>query len=112
MNHLDEIAADIRLAQQTIPNGDITAEPGKSILAARLRLQHEHAPYLLAVVREVAGLHQPVPDGLGDTSTEYGTVSPACGTCGTHGEYAVPWPCPTARALQALTESKERNHEV
>ena len=57
MNHLDEIAADITRAQQTIPNGDITAEPGKSILAARLRLQHEHAPYLLAVVREVQTVH-------------------------------------------------------
>lgn len=67
-----------------------------------------HAPAdlssLLAVVREVAGLHRPVPDGLGDTGTGYGTVSPACGTCGTHDEYAVPWPCPTARALEALTE--------
>lgn len=28
-------------------------------------------------------------------------------TCGTHSEYAVPWPCPTARAVQALTETTE-----
>lgn len=75
-----------------------------------------HAPAdlaaLLAVVREVARLHQPIPDGMGFIDGSYGTISPACGTCGAYDEYAVPWPCPTARALQALTESKERNHEV
>lgn len=60
MNRLDKIATDIALAQQTIPNGDITTEPGASILAARLRLQNEHAPDILAVVREVATVAVPV----------------------------------------------------
>lgn len=63
---------------------------------------------LLAVVREVAALHQPVQDGLGELDDgSYGTISPACSTCGTHDEYAVPWPCPTARALEVLTETTE-----
>ena len=52
-------------------------------------------------------LHQPVQDGLGYLDDgSYGTISPACSTCGTHDEYAVPWPCPTARAV-ALTETEE-----
>lgn len=97
MNRLDEIAARLE-----------ATDNGYGAFSA-MRPEFDA---LLAVVREVAGLHRPVPDGLGDTGTGYGTVSPACGTCGTHDEYAVPWPCPTGRALQALTESKERNHEV
>lgn len=60
MTRLDKIADDLTLAQQDIPNGDVTAEPGKSILAARLRLQREHAPYLLDFAREVAEITIPV----------------------------------------------------
>lgn len=35
-----------------------------------------------------------LPDGT------YGWIEPACTTCGTEDEYAVPWPCPTVRALR------------
>lgn len=55
------------------------------------------APRTLGIVREVARLHQPIPDGMGFID----------GTCGTHDEYAAPRPCPTARAVQALTTTEE-----
>lgn len=50
---LDAIEADQRLAVQMIPGGDVTTEPGAGILAARLRLQEEHVPALLARMREM-----------------------------------------------------------
>lgn len=62
---------------------------------------------LLAVVREVAGLHQPYRteclNPCHETDCEAAQI---CKTC----DHI--WPCQTGRALQALTESKERNHEV
>ena len=30
---------------------------------------------------------------------DYVDLGPCCETCGTNGEYGVPWPCPTARAI-------------
>lgn len=48
---LDAIEADRSIAVMTIPDGDVTTEPGATILAARLRLQHEHVPALLATLR-------------------------------------------------------------
>jgi hypothetical protein len=63
----------------------------------------------LAKARE---LHQPEPDGLGfrdkpypDGDGAYGRIDPACPTCGQHDEYAVPWPCATAKALGMTGES-------
>jgi hypothetical protein len=41
-------------------------------------------------------MHQPV-DGMGFTSSGYGSVDSACQTCGTADEYAVIWPCLTVR---------------
>lgn len=86
MTRLDKIAADITLAQQTIPNGDVTAEPGRSILAARLRLQHEHAPALLDFAREVAEMVTTGPDAY---DANYDDVRDAL------------------NALEALTETTE-----
>lgn len=89
--------------------GQRAAGYARHLRQAEVNFAHAEAPRLLAVVREVAALHQPVQDGLGYLGDgSYGTISPACSTCGTHDEYAVPWPCPTARAVQALTETTAR----
>ena len=45
-------------------------------------------------------LHQPVTDGMGFTEDGYGGISPACSSCGTCDEYAVPYPCPTVTAIR------------
>lgn len=102
MNHLDEIAADITRAQQTIPNGDITVEPGRSILAARLRLQREHAPYLLAVVRDVQTVH----------ARYFNTdVPPGHEDAGCEPEDVWRFDRDYRAALSALTETEETNDD-
>lgn len=99
MTRLDEIAARL----EAEPDGPDLCPVSECEVCTQVR----DARALLAAVREVATLHRPVPDGWGFIGDSYGTVSPACGTCGTHSEYAVPWPCPTARAVQALTTTEE-----
>ena len=39
-------------------------------------------------------------DGMGFTEDGYGGISPACSSCGTSDEYAVPYPCPTVTAIR------------
>lgn len=85
MTRLDEIAARLE-----------AADNGYGAFSA-MRPEFDA---LLAVVREVAGLHRAEP-GVSN--------GVACNIC---RECLKAWPCPTARALQALTETKERNHEV
>lgn len=65
-----------------------------------LRTRAEDAKAKLAAVR---ALHQ-VATGVGwnpdgdSTPGAYGDIEQACATCGTVGEYAVRWPCPTITA--------------
>lgn len=71
-------------------------------LLAALAVRAEQADRLQARVDAALALHGPVPDGQGFGSADpggYGRIDPACGTCGTHGEYATPHPCGTYRAL-------------
>lgn len=107
MNRLENITADIAMAKQTIPNGDITTEPGASILAARLRLQNEHAPELLAAVQEVAARHRRT-DASEDPEWRdvTGLRDAYCAHC------LADWPCPDARAVQALTETTEETTDA
>lgn len=73
-------------------------------MAAGFMAERDEARRQLA---EAAALHQPMRDSNGeiadgqgwDESGDYTTFSPVCPTCGTSGEYAVPWPCATAAAL-------------
>jgi hypothetical protein len=52
-----------------------------------------------AALDRVRALHQPVK-GLGyRAGGSYGHIEQACTTCGTSGEYAIPWPCDTIRAI-------------
>ena len=53
----------------------------------------------------VLALHQPVTDGMGFTEDGYGGISPACSSCGTSDEYAVPYPCPTVTAITTALEA-------
>jgi hypothetical protein len=54
-----------------------------------------------AKIDAALALHQPFPDcGQGYLPDgSYGYIEPACLVCGTADEYAVPWPCDTAKAL-------------
>lgn len=67
-----------------------------------------HAPADLAALvkfaREVERLHKPHPDGGQgyDSAGEYVWFDQVCQTCGQHDEYGVPWPCPTAQAVQGF----------
>ncbi|MFC5992899.1 hypothetical protein ACFQE5_01590 [Pseudonocardia hispaniensis] len=55
--------------------------------------------------RAVLALHRDAGPSEGyDSSGRYTDLPRCCDTCGTHGEYGVPWPCPTARALGATDE--------
>lgn len=56
----------------------------------------------IAAERRLLEAHQQV-EGNGyepdDPGERYGPIASACSSCGTSDEYAVPWPCPTVRAL-------------
>lgn len=48
----------------------------------------------------VLALHQNAGRSQGyKENGSYGYIDACCGTCGEFGEYGVPYPCPTARAL-------------
>ncbi|MFE5332919.1 hypothetical protein ACFRCG_41705 [Embleya sp. NPDC056575] len=93
---LDLVAPDTaRRTADTITDDDLDA-----LYASRDALYAER-DQLAAAAQRVRDLHQPIGDGLGyvDGGSDYGDIAPACSTCGTHDEYAVPWPCATIRAL-------------
>lgn len=73
-----------------------TPEDREFIAAARTDV-----PALLDALEKVLELHQPVTDGMGFTEDGYGGISPACSSCGTSDEYAVPYPCPTVAKVEA-----------
>ena len=87
----------------TAPNPD----PRETL--ARIRAQADAArtdvPALLDALEKVLELHQPVTDGMGFTEDGYGGISPACSSCGTSDEYAVPYPCPTVTAITTALEA-------
>ncbi|QVQ51316.1 hypothetical protein J4H86_21240 [Spiractinospora alimapuensis] len=61
-------------------------------------------PIDLAAIRvdqldRVRDLHRPVPGQGYLPDGGYGDIAPSCSSCGTPGEYAVPWPCPTIRVV-------------
>jgi hypothetical protein len=61
---------------------------------------------LCAAVDAALALHQPAPgSGQGFLADgQYGDIDPACQTCGTWDEYAVPYPCATVRALAPVAD--------
>ena len=65
----------------------------------------ERMEALEAALEKVLELHQPVTDGMGFTEDGYGGISPACSSCGTSDEYAVPYPCPTVTAFTSALEA-------
>ena len=69
-------------------------------LCSDLLIQRSH--------REAAlRLHHDAGESQGyDTDGHYGTLPHCCATCGEHGEYGVPYPCPTARALGVTREGE------
>ena len=77
-----------------------TPEDREFIAAARTDV-----PALLDALEKVLELHQPVTDGMGFTEDGYGGISPACSSCGTSDEYAVPYPCPTVTAITTALEA-------
>ena len=79
---------------------DLATEDAEFIAAARTDV-----PALLDALEKVLELHQPVTDGMGFTEDGYGGISPACSSCGTSDEYAVPYPCPTVTAITTALEA-------
>ena len=66
---------------------------------------NNHLAQHSAAAGKVLELHQPVTDGMGFTEDGYGGISPACSSCGTSDEYAVPYPCPTVTAITTALEA-------
>ena len=63
-----------------------------------------------ARIAEAAKLHRNAGPSQGYDSRfrgGYGMLGDCCASCGSHGEYGVEWPCPTAVAL-GLNEGDER----
>ena len=81
-------------------DGGVTSADAEFIAAARTTV-----PALLDALEKVLELHQPVTDGMGFTEDGYGGISPACSSCGTSDEYAVPYPCPTVTAITTALEA-------
>ena len=81
-------------------DGGVTSADTEFIAAARTTV-----PALLDALEKVLELHQPVTDGMGFTEHGYGGISPACSSCGTSDEYAVPYPCPTVTAITTALEA-------
>ena len=81
-------------------DGGVTSADAEFIAAARTTV-----PALLDALEKVLELHQPVTDGMGFTEDGYGGISPACSSCGTSDEYAVPYPCPTVEAITTALEA-------
>jgi hypothetical protein len=68
----------------------------------------EFAPKAFAALRAVLDLHRPVHDertGWDSQAGGYGTISPACESCGSN-DLAVAWPCPTMQAITTALETK------
>ena len=59
----------------------------------------------IAELRRLREWHEPIEGGgmgYGPTGGGYGRIDPACSTCGTPDEYAVPYPCNTAQVLDKV----------
>ena len=63
-------------------------------------------PALVAALRAVLDLHRDAghSQGFFPGDRDYGERDHCCGTCGTHGEYGVEWPCPTVQAVADALE--------
>ena len=82
----------------------------------RLLLNHEALRALLdaaderdqlaAAAERVRELHQDggPSQGFFPGDRDYGERDHCCGTCGSHGEYGVEWPCPTVRFIAKALE--------
>lgn len=81
--------------------GEVFTEGDAEFIAAA----RTDVPALLDALEKVLELHQPVTDGMGFTEDGYGGISPACSSCGTSDEYAVPYPCPTVTAITTALEA-------
>ena len=86
------------------PDRDLVAEASYDN-AAFIAAARTTVPALLYALEKVLELHQPVTDGMGFTEHGYGGISPACSSCGTSDEYAVPYPCPTVTAITTALEA-------
>ncbi len=54
------------------------------------------------ITADLRAIHQDGGESQGYDMTrggEYGDLPHCCTECGTFGEYGIPWPCPTLRAL-------------
>lgn len=68
---------------------------------AKFARQHERLMGAEVRIAAARKLHQPLMEGGQgwDGNGNYTFIKPCCPTCGTSDEYAVRWPCTTAKAL-------------
>ena len=55
-------------------------------------------------IAEAISLHADAGISQGYTANGYGDIQDCCDSCGTFGEYGVPFPCETLRALSGAEE--------
>ncbi|WIY84312.1 hypothetical protein [Propionimicrobium sp. PCR01-08-3] len=58
-------------------------------------------PQLVKALRAVLELHVSDGESQGYTPDGYRVIPSACSQCGTPGEYGIPWPCATVRAIES-----------
>lgn len=100
------LVSSVSTSSETSPDrciGDLIDEYAAQVSAVFEKetrwIAQQERDLLRASIQRVRDLHRPVT-GLGYREDgSYGDIDPACSTCGTDDEYAVPWPCPTIRAL-------------
>lgn len=78
----------------------LTAEASGALVALTVADRMEELERLRGQRAAALALHFDAGRSQGYTDDGgYGWVGNACATCGAHGEYGVPWPCPTARVF-------------
>jgi hypothetical protein len=88
-----------RFVSGTLPHIMLRAEEVPPAVAGHIAL-HDPASVLrrVAAERELLAEHQST-SGLGYVGRDYTEMDSVCTSCGTAGEYAVPWPCRTVLLL-------------
>lgn len=78
-----------------------SAMHAEGVTETTLRDSAADVPQLVKTLRAVLELHVSDGESQGYTPDGYRVIPSACSQCGTLGEYGIPWPCATVRAIES-----------